>query len=123
MPDLTPITDEFTEAYGEFNEYAAISSAQQEQLNKQKHVDIRSFVPDQPSSVVKMLFMDRLNMFYLDGKSIGTFSEAKIVVVNNEGWTSGAVTQQTDRNMWTGITVAVPKETEVSTQSVIGQNG
>jgi len=122
MPSVE-LTDEFTEPYGEFIKYSSINVSQQQALGEQKHVDIRSFVPDQPSAVVKMLFMDRLNMFYLDGKSLSTFSEAKIVVVNNEGWTSGTVTQQTDRNMWTGIKVSVPKETEVSTQSVIKQNG
>ena len=123
MSELTNISDEFTEPTGMFTEYAPVASSQEEQLRKQKHVNIRSFVPDTPSGTVRMLQMDRLNMFYLDGKQISTFSGAKIVVINNEGWTLGSVTQQTDRNMWTGIKLNVPKEVVVATISVISQNG
>lgn len=72
------ITDEFTEPYGEFkNGYAAIAKEQNEALRGQKHVDIRSFVPDKPSAQVNMLFMDRLTMFYLDGEPALAWSSAK----------------------------------------------
>lgn len=71
------ITDEFTEPYGEFASYSALTKAQNEALRGQKHVDIRSFVPDRPSSQVTMLLMDRLTMFYLDGEPAEQWASGK----------------------------------------------
>lgn len=170
------ITDEFTEPYGEFNGYSAILKEQNEALRGQKHVDIRSFVPDTPSSQVTMLLMDRLTMFYLDGEpaeqwsstvkyhpgdvieigsikylsikesegvkppnaeywqatgqtggEIGRYTSdttppAHVVVIDNEHWSFGTVGPQADRNNWNGISVPVPANTEVATQSVITFN-
>ncbi len=125
MPKLTNITDEFTEPTGMFDEYTPVTASQEAQLRKQKHVNIRSFVPDQPSSAVRMLQMDHLNMFYLNGKHLSTFSGARIVVINNEGWTYGEVGPQADRNNWNGIVVECDPaiSSETTTQSVITQNG
>jgi hypothetical protein len=171
------ITDEFVEPYGEFkNGYAAINKAQQEALREQKHVDIRSFVPDKPSAQVNMLFMDRLTMYYLDGEpatawnsaieyhpgevvekssvkyvsiKVGTNHEppnaeywskagepagelsrytkdtsppAHVVVINNEGWTFGAVGPQSDRNNWNGISIVCAANVVTPSQSIITFN-
>lgn len=61
------ITDEFADNLGEWFGYASIDQTQQTALREQKHVDIRSFVPDQPAAAFNMLFMDRLSMYNLDG--------------------------------------------------------
>lgn len=61
------LTDEFTEPTGQWENYAAINPEQNEALREQKHVDIRSFVPDKPAAQVNMLLMDRLSMYTLDG--------------------------------------------------------
>lgn len=61
------LTDEFTEPTGEWENYSAINREQNGALREQKHVDIRSFVPDKPAAQVNMLLMDRLTMYSLDG--------------------------------------------------------
>lgn len=124
------ITDEFTEIDGEWSGYDVIPINQNEAFRKQKHVDIRSFVSEQLGTQVIMLYMDRLSISFLDGKEIGDFSSdaspaARILVVNNEGWTFGTVAPQTDRNNWNGISVVCDPEISgvTTTQSVITQNG
>lgn len=130
MPKPIDITDEFLDPAGEWTNYDAIPFNQEEALREQKHVDIRSFVPDLPSARVTMLLTDRLTMFDLDGKEIatlssGTFPPARVIVVNNEEWTFGTVGPQTDRNNWNGISVECdPAISSITTtQSVIRQNG
>lgn len=129
MAHNVEITDEFLDPLGEWDGYSSITT-QNEALREQKHVDIRSFVPDQPAAQVTMYFLDRLTMSALDKSEIGTLSSdaspsAKVTVVNNEGWTFGTVGPQSDRNNWNGIKVECDPAISVitTTQSVITQNG
>lgn len=125
MPNLIEITDEFLEPNGEWKRgYDAIATVQEEALRKQKHVDIRSFVPDLPAAAITMYIMDRFSMFSLDGNELGAYSHdatppAKIVIKDNEGWTFGAVGPQKDRNNWNGITIECKANQTTTTQSVI----
>lgn len=118
------ISDEFTEPTGEWTNYAAINTEQNEALRKQKHVDIRSFENKKLSTPTTMLLMDRLVMAEMDGAEIGSF-ELALPVVNNEGWSYGEVGPQSDRNNWNGIKVVCDPaiSAETTTQSVITQNG
>lgn len=118
------ITDEFTDPFGRWLNYNVIPLVQEEQLKVQEHVDIRSFVPEKPSAQVTMFLMDRLTMFSLDGGELGLYSHdttpsAKVIVINNEGWTFGSVGPQTDRNNWNGIKVECAANQTTTTQSVI----
>lgn len=74
---IVEITDEFVEPTGEWKGYTAIPIAQETALREQKHVNIRSFVPDLAAAQVTMLLMDRLTMFYLDGEPAQSWSAAK----------------------------------------------
>lgn len=119
-----PLTDEFTNILGEWINYSSISLAQEEQLRLQKHIDIRSFVPDKYAAQVTMFMMDRLTMFSMDNSELGLYSRdsvspAKIIVKDNEGWTFGSVGPQSDRNNWNGIEVECLANQITTTQSVI----
>lgn len=124
MSSIVEITDEFTEPLGQWLNYDAISLNQEEQLRDQKHVDIRSFVPDLTSAQVTMFMMDRLTMFSLDEGELGMYSHdalpsARIIVLSNEGWTFGSVEPQADRNNWNGISFKCEANQTTTTQSVI----
>lgn len=118
------ITDEFIDPLGRWVNYDSIPSVQEEQLKVQEHVDIRSFVPDKPAAEVTMFMMDRLTMFSLDKSELGLYSHdsipsAKVVVIDNEGWTFGSVGPQSDRNNWNGISFECIANQTTTTQSVI----
>lgn len=118
------ITDEFTEPMGQWTNYAAIPTSQQVALRNQRHVNIRTFSSADRATPVVMLWMDRFQMFDLDGESLGTFSsdgDAKLIVQRDEAWTNGTVKRQTDRNNWNGITVTCDTTTSnlTTTQSII----
>lgn len=125
-----PITDEFNNELGEWNNYDVIPIAQEEGLKTQKHVDIRSFVSELPASLIEMLFLDRLSMYELDNLTLEDISSdgspsARLIVENDESWSAGEVGPQSDRNNWNGIKIECdPEVSEVTTtQSVITQNG
>lgn len=124
------ITDEFTEANGEWSGYSAINQTQNQGLREQKHVNLRSFQPYKLSAQIKMLLLDQFTMFALDNTELATYSstesvKAKIAIVNNENWTYGTVAPQSDRNNWYGIKVECDPEVSsvTTTQSVITQSG
>lgn len=125
------ITDDFDQPRGEWSNYTTWSLEHNIALLKMAHVDIRSFVPDQPSAYVNMLFMDRLTMFALDGDGTNELSlythdttpPAHVIVINNEGWSYGEVGPQSDRNNWNGIKFTCPAGQVTTSQSVITANG
>lgn len=133
MKSSIELTDEFNQPTGEWIGYSSIDREQNEALRNQKHVDIRSFVPDLPAARVNMLFMDRFAMYTLDGEggkgtelaqySSDSTPPAHMVVVNNESWTFGEVGPQEDRNNWDGITVTCKAGQVTTTQSIITFNG
>lgn len=126
MTEPIELTDEFTNPVGEWTDYNVIPLTQEEGLRKQHHVDIRSFVPDQPATKVRMFDMDRFSISVMDNKQLALFSSnelppAHIIVVNNEGWTYGKVGPQEDRNNWNGISFECNAEVTTATQSIITQ--
>lgn len=124
MSNFAEITDEFAEPNGEWTDYQSIVPEQNEAIRTQKHVDIRSFVPDKPAIQVSMFVMDGKTMLDLDGGEISLFTHdsipsATIFIANNEGWTYGTVGPQSDRHNWNGIKAKCPAGQVTTTQSVI----
>lgn len=112
------ITDEFQEPNGEWENYTSIVPIQNEALRKQKHVDLRSFVPDKAAAKLSMFFLDSFSMGRLDEGEIELY-ESTIVTGNVEHWSHGTVAAQSDRNNWNGIKLTCAANTTTTTESVV----
>lgn len=114
MPNYVPIqiSDYFDSETGEFLNYSTPATVtatrdQQTQLQKQKHVDIRTFNNDGLNTQRVMLHLDALSMGEVDALTVGSLT-GTIVARPGESWSAGTVARQTDRNYWYGLSLTCP---------------
>lgn len=113
-----PVYENFDNALGEFPNYDTYDSGQRTQLALQKHVNIRSFVQNSLTEPFTMLLLDEYQMTALDLLTMAQLET--LTVVQGENWTNGAVGPQSDRNNFSGISLACGTG-ETDTQSVMTQ--
>src|SRR4051812_41802215 len=97
-----PIAEEFRSATGQFTNYACYDAAQQSQLLKQKHVDIRTCDTSTISIPYTMLALSSLTMAQLDLLTMGML-DGNVLLSAGEQWTgTGSVTSalSPSRNYW-----------------------
>lgn len=99
-----PLYEEFTDPLGRWGNYDTEDLDQRDQLVKQEHVDLRSFVNDVVTHPASMLDLDQILLTTLDGDTMGDL-EGFIVTRSGEGWTAGTLGPQSDRNNWDGISL------------------
>jgi hypothetical protein len=99
-----PLREEFTDANGQWTNYDC-DIAVRDDLLRQKHVDIRSFVNDAISHPVSMLDLDQMVMTSLDINTM-TNLEGQVVIRPGEAWSAGVCGPQADRHNWNGISYA-----------------
>jgi hypothetical protein len=102
-----PLREDFSNDEGRFVNYDTQDLDQREQLAKQKHVDIRSFVGDdlQTQTRLTMLYLDLNQMDEMELLDMEAL-EGLVVARRGEAWTVGTVERQADRNNWRGITLS-----------------
>lgn len=115
-----PLSEEFDEQDGRFENYDSYDSAQALQLRKQAHVDIRSFVPPVPT-VLTMFEIDQITIGNLDAMTMTDIEGSVTTNHLDEAWTSGVVAAQADRNHWYGLTLNCVAGANV-TKSVMPDN-
>jgi PKD repeat protein len=111
-----PIRDEFTDPNGQFVNYDCYDPTQAAQINKQQHVDIRSFIPA-ATHTLTMLDFDALAMSALESDTMTTLESTTATTRPTESWSSGAV-GTTAFNNWRGLTLTLANGTN-TTSSVM----
>lgn len=113
------LSDDFDSPTGEWNNFIARNLSQLGQIQNQKHTDIRSFKPKKEI---------RNYIVFLGSKTVGSLDYISMnqvggfyTLAEDEGWTSGTVGQQGDRNNWYGISLSCSANSTASTQSILSE--
>ena len=105
MPQVEiPIGDDFKNEEGRWPNYDAIDLNQREQLTKQKHVDLRSFVQTDTTVRINMLYLDLRDMAGLNSRNMNALN-GSVAVRKGEQWSAGSVGPQADRNNVNGLSL------------------
>lgn len=118
MSDI-PIQEDYDAASGALTNYDAYSTTQKFALDRQKHVDIRTFEPDEERIRVRMIHLNILDMANLNTRTMADLN-GTVTSRAAEQWTNGTVAVAADRNNWTGITLALVAGTN-TTESVLNR--
>lgn len=128
MPNTeVQITEEFTEPVAEYTNYEAIPIEHKQQIRRQRHINLRSFVGDTTTfedlaRFVNMLYMDSLSMSSLADKKMNVLSVdllARATVRQGERWTAGTCAKDPTRNNWYGLSWDVVAGSVNIAQSII----
>jgi len=111
------ISENFDSESGRFRNYDAASLSQRGQLYKQSHADIRSFINEDVTALVPMLYLDLLSMNLVDLEQVGSLAGATTVRYG-EQWTRGTVGTNVDRNNISGLELSCVAGVN-TTQSVL----
>lgn len=111
-----PLYDDFANAVGQFPNYDTYDSGQRTQLARQKHVDLRSFVPG-PGTSFTMFSLDPDTILTMDTLSM-TALESGQPFGPNEAWTAGTLGPITGYNGFTGLSLSCTTGAN-ATQSVM----
>lgn len=118
------VREDFKHEEGKFENYTALgTTTQQTQLQKQKHVDLRSFVKGDVTVRVNMLSLSLLSVVALDQKTMSNLN-GSVSVRADERWTnqdtSVTTGAQADRNNWNGLQMTcVTTENPNTTTSIM----
>lgn len=99
--------EDFNDPSGRLVNYDSYDIAQKAQIDKQRHIDIRTFVQDTESVPQPLRNLDTQTIASLDAQPLSTL-ESYTVIRRNENWSAGAVGVQLDRNDWTGLSLTCP---------------
>lgn len=94
-----PLWDEFSDVAGRFINYDAHDTEQRNQLNRQQHVNIRSFENDDLLIAIPMFYLDLLPMSLLNNQRMIDL-EGSTVVKAGERWTNASVAKDPLRKNW-----------------------
>lgn len=108
------IRDEFDDRAGRFINYDCYDDAQLQQLLKQKHADIRSFVQTDIFVPIDLNYLETLGMTDLDSMTMDDI-EGSYLFQKGEAWTVGSAGPQSDRNHWNGISLNCSAGTNITT--------
>lgn len=110
MANITeiPLTDEFENNDGEWEDYDTGPLDHRAQLQQQKHINLRSMIGDATTFYdigreINMLILTRLSMQELSVRTLGALStdnDAHAVVRQGERWSSGTTAKDPTRNNW-----------------------
>lgn len=99
-----PLWDEFDNPQGQFINYDAHATTQRAQLERQQHVNIRSFENDDVLIAIPMLYIDLLPMSLIDNQLMIDL-EGSTVVRAGERWSAGTVAKDATRKNWRVLSV------------------
>jgi hypothetical protein len=113
------IGDEFQNQLGKWEGYFALPADHNDQIEDQKHTDLRAIGPKSTVTEIKMIHLTALfDMQTLQERTMQQL-DGTIRSHTGEGWSKGYITKDPARNNWSVLTIACKSSGTTISQSIL----